>query len=131
MWWGSFSKVTFGYRKLRPFLPAILADAIEGMMYSRSLTKKQTKEFMRLGESIGLEKKEIIAATNIPIDNIRYIGRSRATLLGLILTISLIICIFFGLSLLNIGGDPLLGRPTYTPGTKYGSISPTDFVNSV
>ena len=131
MWWSSLSKVMFGYKKIRPFLPSILADLTEGMMYPKFLTKRQTEGLLRLGESIGLEKKEIVAATNIPIDNIRYIERSRATLFGLFVTILLIICIVLGLSLLQIYGDPLPGRPTYTPGTKYGSISPNDFGNGV
>lgn len=131
MWWSGFSKVMFGYQKLRPFLPSVLADVTEGMMYSKVLTKNQTEELLRLGKSIGLEKKEIIEATNIPIDNIRYFGSSRSTLVGLFAIITIIIIIFFGLALLQIYGDPISGSPTYAPGTKYGSISPNDFTTGV
>lgn len=109
-----------------------MRKAADNILYSEVMTKKQIEDMTRLGESIGLKRKEVYAATNLPIDNMASFGRGRITLFGVIVSIIIIIGISFGIALLMNMGQLIDPTPTYTytPGTRYGSISPNDFTNS-
>jgi hypothetical protein len=124
--------VHYGYKRVRTHLPSRIRKATDELLYSQDLTARQIEDFTRLGESLGLKKREIYAATNLPIDHIASAGRSKVTLFGVLLSIIIIICISFGLALLMNYGHFFDPSPTFTyaPGTKYGSISPNDFMNS-
>ena len=132
MRWSSFGGIDYGYKKARTHLPSRIRKAADNILYSEVLTKKQIEDMTRLGESLGLKKKEVYAATNLPIDNIASVGRGRITLFGVIVSIIIIVGISFGIALLMNFGQFFDPTPTYTytPGTRYGSISPNDFTNS-
>lgn len=132
MRWSSFGGIDYGYRKVRTHLPSRMRKAADNTLYSEVLTKKQIEDMTRLGESIGLKKKEVYAATNLPIDNIASFGRGKITLFGVLVSIIIIVCISFGIALIMNFGQFFDPAPTYTytPGTRYGSISPNDFTNS-
>jgi len=132
MRWSSFGGIDYGYRKVRTHLPSRIRKAADNILYPEVLTKKQIEDMTRLGESLGLKKKEVYAATNLPIDNIASVGRGRITLFGVVVSIIIIVGISFGIALLMNFGQFFDPTPTYTytPGTRYGSISPNDFTNS-
>ncbi|MCK5266364.1 MAG: hypothetical protein KAR03_12215 [Candidatus Thorarchaeota archaeon] len=132
MRWSRFGGIDYGYMKARTHLPSRIRKAADNILYSEVLTKKQIEDMTRLGESLGLKKKEVYAATNLPIDNIASVGRGRITLFGVIVSIIIIVGISFGIALLMNFGQFFDPTPTYTytPGTRYGSISPNDFTNS-
>lgn len=129
MRWGNFGGIDYGYRKVRIHLPSRMRKAADNILYSEVLTKKQIEDVTRLGESVGLKKKEVYAATNLPLDNMASFGRGRITLFGVIVSIIIIVGISFGIAMLMNYGQFFDPTPTYTytPGTRYGSISPNDF----
>ncbi len=129
MRWSSFGNVNYGYRKVRIHFPQKLRRSVDKVLYPEAITKKQMANMERLGTSLGLKKNEILAATNLPIDNMESVGRGKITLFGLLVSIIVVVCVTFGVSLLLNNFHFFDSTPTftYTPGTRYGSISPNDF----
>ncbi len=132
MRWSSFGNVDYGYRKIRMHFPVKLRSTVDKVLYPEVITKKQIANMERLGASLGLKKNEIVAATNLPIDNMDSVSRGKVTLFGVLVSIIVVVCISVGLALLlnNLHFFEPTPTFTYTPGTKYGSISPNDFTNS-
>ncbi|TFH06150.1 MAG: hypothetical protein E4H14_11390 [Candidatus Thorarchaeota archaeon] len=129
MRWSSFGNVAYGYRKIRMHFPLRLRRTVDEVLYPEIITKKQIATMEHLGASLGLKKYEIFAATNLPIDNMQSVGRGKISLFGLLVSIIVVVCISIGLTLLlnNFHFFDLTPTYTYTPGTRYGSISPNDF----
>jgi hypothetical protein len=128
----SFSNVNHGYRKIRIHFPLRLRRVVDKVLYPEVISQKQVANLERLGASLGLQQNEIYAATSIPIDNMQSMGRGKVTLFGVLVSIIVVVCIAFGLALLMNNFNFFTPTPTYTytPGTRYGSISPEDFINS-
>ena len=131
MRWSSFGSVNYGYKKIRIHFPKKIRSTVDKVLYPEGISKKQMANMERLGASLGLEKNEIIAATNLPIDNMESVSRGKVTLWSVLVSIVVVVCISFGLSLLLNNFHFFDPNPTptytYTPGTRYGSISPNDF----
>jgi hypothetical protein len=80
-----------------------------------------------LGENIGLDKNEIHAAVPGHFGPLHVGDRRRMTLFSYLMAILLIVAVSFVI-LVFTGNYPLSDpSTTYTPGTRYGSISPRDF----
>ena len=132
MRWSSFGGINYGYRKIRIHFPLRLRRIVDRVLYPEVISQKQIANMEQLGASLGLKKNEIFAATNLPIDNMDSVNRGKITLFGLLVSIIIIVCVSFGVALLlnNLNFFDPAPHPTYTytPGTRYGSISPNDFV---
>lgn len=123
--------VSYGYRRFKPSLPPRLRREIENLLQINRPKGNQLEEIENLGSKIGLEQSEIYAATGLPIDNINSMSRNRITLLGLVIGIFAVTCISFAIIVILNGGHLVNPTPTYTytPGSRYGSISPEDFIS--
>ena len=99
---------------------------VEKELYSDSLTKSQIESIERLGEKIGLDRSEIVAAVPSAMNPAGFGERRRMTLGRALISIFLILLGSFLLLVLT-GNYPLDPGFTYTPGIRYGSISPVDF----
>ena len=79
-----------------------------------------------LGEKVGLNKSEIYAAVPSGMSPHGIVYRRRMTLFTALASIFIIILGSF-LFMVLTGNYPPEPVSTYTPGTRYGSISPEDF----
>jgi hypothetical protein len=117
---------------MKQYLPQRVFSKLERTIWKRNPTKKQFDKISSIGKSIGLQRKEIVAATSLPIGHIASGGRNKISFFGVFMIIVIIACISFGLTLLMSSGyfdsSPTF---TYAPGTKYGSINPNDFTDNV
>ena len=130
MIWSGYEAVIFTFRRVKLFLPSRLRKMIERELYSDSITKSQLKSMETLGEKIGLDRREVYAAVPSGIYPQGIADRRRMNLFSAVLSIFIIIVGSF-LFLILTGSYPPDGPAyTYTPGTRYGSISPNDFTNS-
>jgi hypothetical protein len=127
----SLGVIGFGYWRYRSYLPSKVRSRIEGFLQISGLTSSQLEKIEDLGFSIGLEKSEIRKATGVPVDNMDMMSRGKITLFGVMVAVLVVVAIGFVIAILFNGGtlfDPSdVPTYTYTPGTKYGSISPKDF----
>lgn len=119
----------YGYRRFKQNLPLRLRSEIEFLLQMNRPTGNQLEEIENLGSKIGLEQSEIYAATGLPIDNMASMSRNKITLLGMVISIFAVTCISCAIIVILNGGHLVNPTPTYTytPGTRYGSISPEDF----
>ncbi len=89
-------------------------------------TQKQLAEIETLGKGIGLDVKEIYAATNLEINNVQLTKRWLTPLTIFVMIITIIILSFVILIVAGIYPRP----PTiYGAGPRYGSIKPRDFIS--
>lgn len=119
-----------GYAKVKSHMPSELRLAVESFLQIGRVSQVQMEKIESIGQTIGLERREIVAATSLPIDNIDSRGRGRISLLSALVAVFAIMCISFVVVVLFAGGnlaDTVVPTYTYTPGTRYGSISPRDF----
>lgn len=127
----SFGVIGFGYWRCRSYLPSKVRSRIESFLQISGPTSSQLEKIENLGFAIGLEKSEIWKATGLPIDNVGMISRSKITLFGVMVAVFVVVVVGFVIATFLNGGtlfDPAdVPTYTYTPGTKYGSISPRDF----
>jgi len=115
---------------VKPYLPKSIVSRIERVFGKPSPTKKQLSEITRLGESVGLERTEIVAAIDAPLSNQGVPGGGRASILIPMILISIIVVC--SILLVWAAVDPeSFPFHTYTPGTFYGTIRPQDFSNQV
>jgi hypothetical protein len=90
-------------------------------------TKSQLDKVTKLGESIGLERKEIIAAIDAPLADSGFIGKSRVSLYVSLIMVTIIVILGVLLTWYVVDPDSF-PIPTYTPGTLYATIRPQDFL---
>ena len=88
-------------------------------------TRKQLAEIEALGESIGLDKKEVYAAAGGPIGDAQVTKRQITPLSVCIMIIGIIIISFVILVVGYYSNPPSV----YGWGTRYGSIKPQDFIS--
>jgi hypothetical protein len=114
------------------YFPEKLQSVVDIVLHPSAMTRIQRMNIERLGVSVGLKRNEILAATNLPIDNMESVSRGKVTFFSVLVSIIVVVCISFGLALLMNHFNFFDPTPsfTYTPGTRYGSINPADFVNS-
>lgn len=126
MAWSGYGSAIFIFRGIKSYLPLRIQKVVEKELYSDSLTKSQIESIELLGEKVGLDKSEIVAAVPSTINPGGFGERKRMTLFTALISIFIIILGSFLLLVLtgNYPPDPFY---TYTPGTRYGSISPDDF----
>ncbi|MFW9844234.1 MAG: hypothetical protein ACFFEV_06650, partial [Candidatus Thorarchaeota archaeon] len=91
-----------------------------------SPTRKQLSKIAMLGESIGLERNEIIAAVDAPLSSQSMSGPGRLGIFIrlILLTIIVVVTILIVWTVVDPFSSPI---STYTPGTDYGTIRPQDF----
>lgn len=123
--WSGRGTVGYAYLKFRDFLPTTMKMVADEFIRIRFPTRKQLAEIEALGKCIGLDGKEIYAATGFPINN-EYLQKRRLTPLSVCIMVLVIIIIGFVILVLT-GYFP---RPpeVYGAGTRYGSIKPKDFI---
>ena len=124
--WSGYGSAIFIFRGIKRYLPLRLQRVVEKELYSDSLTKSQMESIAVLGEKVGLNKSEIFAAVPSGMNPAGFGERRRMTLFSAIVSIVIIILGSF-LFMVLIGNYPPEPVYTYTPGTRYGSISPDDF----
>ena len=111
---------------VKPYLPRSIVSHIERVFGKPSPTRGQLREIARLGESVGLERGEIIAAIDAPLSSQGVPGTGRASIF--IATILLTIIVVGSILLVWAVVDPeSFPIHTYAPGTFYGTIRPQDF----
>jgi hypothetical protein len=114
---------------MQPYLPRKIFSQIERVFGKPNPTKQQLLEIEQLGESVGLQKNEILAAIDAPLVNQASNGGKSSIYLRLILvSILAIVCI---LIVWFIAHPELVTIPTYAPGTDYGTIRPQDFADRI
>ena len=110
---------------MKPYLPRKIFSQIERVFGKPNPTRKQLREITQLGESVGLQKNEIIAAIDAPLADSGSTGGKSSIYIRLILvSILAIVCILLVWFVIDRGSFLI---PTYTPGTDYGTIRPQDF----
>ena len=112
--------------QIRPFMPSALKQTIDYMIRPAPLSQKQHDKIASLGESVGLNKAEVIQAVDAPGIDSTADGAPRMALVAsvVIVLIAAAITIIGLWHLISPATSPI---PTYTPGTDYGTIKPKDF----
>jgi len=95
---------------------------LDGLILRTSADKNQLKKLELLGEKIGLNEKEVVAAYNPPFNMTHW--RSRLTLFTTCVLILAVFVVSFLLFTLGTINNP---PSTYAWGTRYGTIKPQDF----
>ncbi len=126
MSWSSIGEIGFVYLKIRPFLPATMQKMIDRFSPIQSPSRKQIADIEALGESIGLDKKEVYAAVGSPIGDTQL---TRRQMTPLSVCIFILIIIISGFVILVLSGYFLDPPFVYGAGTRYGSIKPQDFIS--
>jgi len=110
---------------MKPYLPRRIFSQIERVFGKPNPTREQLREMTQLGESIGLQKNEIIAAIDAPLADPGSTGGKSSIYIRLILaSILAVVCILIVWFVVDRGSFLI---PTYVPGTDYGTIRPQDF----
>ena len=111
---------------VKPYLPKSIVSRIDLVFGKPSPTREQLSQISKLGESVGLEKNEIIAAIDAPLSNQGGSSKGdRSKLIPLIIITIIAVCSFlFVWAVVDPESFPI---HTYTPGTFYGTIRPQDF----
>lgn len=111
---------------LRPYLPRSIFSQIERILKKPIPTKEQLSEITRLGESIGLQRNEIIAAIDAPLTNqgVQGIRRTSFFIPMILISILVVVSLLIVWAMFDPESFPI---HTYTPGTFYGTIRPQDF----
>ena len=115
---------------VRPYLPRSVISQIERVFGKPAPTREQMREITKLGESVGLERGEIIAAVDAPLTPQGIPSDRRMPIIIPMILISIII--IFSILIVWAIADPEsfpIPIPTYAPGTFYGTIRPQDFSN--
>ena len=110
---------------LRPYLPKQMFSYLKQTIQRPSPTTKQLSELTRLGESIGLERNEVIAAIDASLSDQKPSASGRPPMVITILVFTIAVAILV-LSILIVT-DPDFPIHVYAPGTYYGTIRPQDF----
>jgi len=111
---------------MKQYLPQSVFSQIELVFRKPNPTIEQLNRITKLGESIGLQSSEIIAAIDAPLKNQEFSGGRRTSILiPLILaSIAIVVGILLAWAIVDPRSFPI---STYTPGTDYGTIRPQDF----
>jgi hypothetical protein len=112
---------------MKPYLPQRMFSQIERAIDKPKPTKSQLGKITRLGESIGLERNEIIAAIDAPLADSGFTGRSRVSLYFSLIVVTIIV-IFSVLLTWYVVDPDSFPIPTYVPGSLYATIRPQDFL---
>lgn len=114
---------------VKPYLPQSIISQIERVFGKPNPTREQLREITRLGESIGLERSEVVAAIDAPLSNQGVPGGGRASIIiPMILVSIIVVCsILLIWAVVDPESFPI---HTYAPGTFYGTIRPQDFSSS-
>ncbi|MDH4213963.1 MAG: hypothetical protein OEV85_08595 [Candidatus Thorarchaeota archaeon] len=120
------ASISFGYWKIKLALPPEIRSELENLLGISYLTKTDFKKIENLGLSIGLERNEIRSATSPPIVGTGHMPMTRSTLFNTVICrlLCIIILVAAVIATYFIVANQV---SVYTPGAKYGSISPNDF----
>ena len=110
---------------MKPYLPRSIVSRIERVFGKPSPTREQLREITRLGESVGLEKNEVIAAIDAPLSQ-GVPGEGKASMFIPMILISILVVVSALLIWAAVDPDSFPFH-VYTPGTFYGTIRPQDF----
>lgn len=122
----SLANISFGYRRVKSILPQGIQSGMENLLETTQPTQVQLKKIESLGLSIGLDKNEILAATSPPIQGTGQMPLTRRALLNTI--VCRVLCLIILIIVLAITIYFASNQGTvYAPGTRYGSIHPSDF----
>ena len=111
---------------MKPYLPRTIFAQLEFGIRKPSPTKVQLDKISKLGESVGLQRNEIIAAIDAPMANQEVTGKNRKSLFipSILISILVVVSVLLLWHVLSPESFPI---STYTPGTDYGTIRPQDF----
>ena len=115
---------------VKPYLPQSIVSHVEHVFGKPGPTRKQLSEIARLGESVGLERNEVLAAIDAPLSNQGVPGGGRASIIIPMILVSIIVVasILLIWAVVDPESFPI---HTYAPGTFYGTIRPQDFSSQV
>ena len=111
---------------LRPYLPKQMFSYLKQTIQRPSPTTKQLSELTRLGESIGLERNEVIAAIDAPLASQGASGSGHRPMVITILVVTIAVAVL-ALFIWYVTDPESFPIHTYAPGTFYGTIRPQDF----
>ncbi|TFH06151.1 MAG: hypothetical protein E4H14_11395 [Candidatus Thorarchaeota archaeon] len=111
---------------MKPYLPRSVFSQIERVFRKPSPTREQLSKIARLGENVGLQRNEIVAAIDAPLPNQGIPGEGRTSIFIPLILVSILVVVSFLLiwAIVDPRSFPI---HTYTPGTFYGTIRPQDF----
>jgi hypothetical protein len=116
--------IAFGYWRFRSRLPVRIRSSMEQLLGVDRPTIQHLNRIEELGQAIGLERNEIRAAIDHPLDSASSGTTDRTSLLDRM--ICRVICVVILLAVLVVVIYTAT-RPVYGFATRYGSISPNDF----
>jgi hypothetical protein len=129
MRWSRYESLSIAVWPIRMYLPFRLRNLFDKQLYSKTLTRSKLESMVALGKSIGLDRREVYAAVPSNMDPAGSLVRKKMTPFSALITILIIVVAGF-LFLVITGNYPINNPvPTYTPGSRYGSIRPKDFTN--
>jgi hypothetical protein len=111
---------------LRPYLPKRMFSYLKQTIQKPNPTTKQLSELTRLGELVGLERNEIIAAIDAPLADQRSSGSGRQPMMITILLVTIAVAVW-SLFIWYVVSPETFPIHTYRYGTLYGTIKPQDF----
>lgn len=113
-------------RIIKPYIPRSIFAKLELVSRKPSPTKVQLDKISKLGESVGLQRNEIIAAVDAPIANQGITGEGRSSIFIPLILVSILAVVSALLIWAAVDPDSFPFH-VYTPGTFYGTIRPQDF----
>ena len=111
---------------MKPYIPWSIFAKLELVTRKPSPTKVQLDKISKLGESVGLQRDEIIAAIDAPMANQGITGKDRSSIFIPLILVS-ILAVVSALLLWAFVDPDSFPFHVYTPGTFYGTIRPQDF----
>jgi hypothetical protein len=111
---------------LRPYMPKQMFSYFKRTIQKPSPTPKQLGELTKLGESIGLERNEVIAAIDAPLADQGPSGGGRHPMMITFILVAIAIAVW-SLFIWYVVSPETFPIPTYRYGTLYGTIRPQDF----
>lgn len=106
-------------------LPPSVSRIVDIASFRPPISNEQLSKINALGNSIGLEREETLAALEAPVSEPRK-GIFKSVLR--IMVVSALVVIVIGLVFIwRIVSPETFPIPTYAPGTDYGTIKPQDF----
>ena len=111
---------------MEPYLPRSIFAKLELVTRKPSPTKVQLDKISKLGESVGLQRDEIIAAIDAPMANQEITGKDRSSIFIPLILVSILAVVSALLLWAAVDPDSFPFH-LYTPGTLYGTIRPQDF----
>jgi len=128
--WTNFRVLWPKLKIMKPYLPQRVFSQIERVFRKPNPTRAQLSKIARLGESVGLQRNEIVASIDAPLTDQEISGGRRTSKFFplILVSIVLVVSILLAWAIVDPRSFPI---STYIPGTAYGTIRPQDFSSHI